>query len=362
MKTVLSFFILFSLTTSLISQNDNMKELLDYKNFITYYDKASNYMETGDLNNGRKFIRNAMNVARRLIKKGYESGIQSELANLEKWQAGFDAKKQKAVQMRSYESELGQWHGNFDLLKKATPFSECGYLWEKMKAFDRAKVLAMIKEFKASETFASTSQYTQQRTQELENDIEGIEQVLAAAKFTEKADKKIADLQRTHVESFFDDDVDDLGYYINSFARVAPTNTTLKAYQKKYTELTSNKDKVLSNALARKQKAAVVSELPEADVHDAGMERDFMQVAAASSPGYKPTSAIITSRYWSVNNDVAGRPISRQRIAAITYKDASGTCYVEHILFMQDYSGSAYRPTKIYSAYGKKAFDCKLQQ
>ena len=362
MKTILSFFFLLSFTISLTSQNDNMKELLDYKNFITYYDKAANYMETGDLDNGRKFIRNAMNFGKRLIKKGFESGIQSELANLEKWQAGFDAKKQQGMQMRAYESEIGQWHGNLDLLKKATPFSECGYLWEKMKAFDRTKVLSMIKEFKASETFASANQYTQQRTQELEKDIEGIDQVLAEAKFTEKVDKKIAALQQTHVESFFDDDIDDLGYYINSFARVAPTNTTLKAYQKKYTELTSNKDKVLSNALAAKQKAPVVSELPEADVQDAAMERDFMRVAGAASSGYTPTSAIITSRYWSVNNDVAGRPISRQRIAAITYKDASGSCYVEHILFMQDYSGSAYRPTKIYSAYGKKEFDCSLKR
>ena len=105
----------------------------------------------------------------------------------------------------------------------------------------------------------------------------------------------------------------------------------------------------------------MVSELPVADVQDAALEADLMQVAGAASAGYKPTSAIITSRKWAVNNDIAGRPVSRQRIAAITYKNNSGQCFLEHILFLQNYSGGGYGRTKIYSAYGKKAYDCSLK-
>lgn len=343
-------------------QDQALQQDNDYKNFIKYYQKAENYMNSGDVSNGKKFVKNAMLFVKRLVKKGFGPNIEAQVAQLEQWQSGFDAEKAAGRKMAEYESEIGNWHSRFVILKQATPFSSSQSIWEYMQSFDRTQVLAKIQALKTSTTFAEFNSFSQQRIQELEQDIQHVDQVLTKVKFKEKVDKKIAELEGTHVEDFFDDDLQQLGQYIEAYLQVAPHNRTLQAYHKRYHDLKANKGKVLNNARTQKEKAAVISELPVADVQDAAMEADFMRVAGAASPQYKPTGAIITSRYWAVNNDITGRPVSRQRIAAITYRDNTGQCFLEHILFLQDYSGGGYGRTKIYSAYGKKAYDCSIKR
>lgn len=362
MKYLASLLILFIFSTTMNSQNQALQNDNDYKNFIKYYQKAENYMESGDISNGKKFVKNAMLFVKRLVKKGFSSHIEEQVSQLEQWQAGFDAQKASRLQMANLESEIGNWASRFITLKQANPFSSCQYLWDNMKSFDRAKVLEMIQQFKASESFASSNGFSQQRTLQLEEDIKDFDQVLAEVKFKEKVDKKIAELEGTHVENFFDGDMRELAFYVKAYRQIDPQNQMLQAYAKRVDDMQTNKGQILNQARSNQQKAAVVSELPVADVQDAALEADFMRVAGAASPSYKPTGAIITSRKWAVNNDITGRPVSRQRIAAITYRDNSGQCFLEHILFLQNYSGGGYGRTKIYSAYGKKAYDCSLKR
>lgn len=360
MKHIISLFFILIYSINMTGQASALQNDRDYKNFLNYYQKAENYMENGDAANGKKFVKNAMYYVKKLVKKGFGDDIAKQLSQLEHWQSGFDAQKSEGRKMADYESEIGNWHSQFRLLKQSTPFSSSKAIWEAMQAFDRTKVLNMIEVFKSSPAFAQSNDFIQQRTNELHQDIQNFDQVLVTVKFKEKVDKKIAELTGTHVENFFDDDIRQLGQYIEAYLQAAPHNRSLQTYHKKYNELKSNKGQILSNAQSERAKAAVMTELPVADVQDATMEADFMRVAGAASAAYQPTSAIITSRYWSVNNDITGRPISRQRIAAITYKDAVGKCYLEHILFLQDHQAGGYGRTKIYSAYGKKPYDCAL--
>ncbi len=361
MKYLASLILLFILSSPIMSQDKPLQDDFDYKNFSKFYQKAENYMNTGDSSNGKKFVKNAMYYMKKLVKKGFSDEIADQVAKLEQWQSGFDAQKANRVQMADLESEIGNWASKFITLKQATPFSRCQYLWDNMKAFDRTKVLELIQQFKSSESFAKANDFTQQRTLQLEGDIQDFAKVLAEVKFVDKVDKKIAELEGTQHENFFDGDMRELVFYVKAYRQVAPQNQTLQAYTKRVDEMQANKSQILNQARTNQQKAAVVSELPVADVQDAALEADFMHVAGAASPGYKPTSAIITSRKWAVNNDITGRPVSRQRIAAITYRDNTGQCFLEHILFLQDYNGGGYGRTKIYSAYGKKGYDCSLR-
>lgn len=361
MKYLTSLLLLFTLSSQVMSQDKPLQDDFDYKNFIKFYQKAENYMKTGDTSNGKKFVKNAMYYMKKLVKKGFGDDIADQVAKLEQWQSGFDAQKANRLQMHDVESEIGNWASKFITLKQANPFSRCQYLWDNMKSFDRQKVLAMIQQFKASESFAKANDFTQQRTLELEGEIKDFDKVLAEVKFKEKVDKKITELEGTPIENFFDGDMRELVFYVKAYRQVDPQNQTLRAYTKRVDDMQANKGQILNQARSNQQKAAVVSELPVADVQDAALEADFMRVAGAASPSYKPTSTIITSRKWAVNNDITGRPVSRQRIAAITYRDNTGQCFLEHILFLQNYSGGGYGRTKIYSAYGKKAYDCSLK-
>ncbi|MEM7368437.1 MAG: hypothetical protein AAF587_07515 [Bacteroidota bacterium] len=359
MKSIIFLILLSSFTTFTMGQNKPLQEDFDYKNFAKYYEKAQTYMQQGDVDNGRKYIKNAMMYVKKLTKKGLEGGIAQEVAQLEQWQAGIDQQKHQARTMAAVESELGNWYSALSLLKNASPRADCAYLWTSLKEFDHGKTSQQLTAFRSSDSYASASSFIRQRADEFHHILNEFDQFLEEVKFKEKADQKINSLQGEKA-AFYDDEIKDLGFYVQSFQKVSPQNATVQAYMETYTRMVNNKSQILANAKKAQQAASVISELPVADVQDAYMERDFMRVAGDASAGYVPVRAIITSRYWAVNNDITGKPVSRQRIAAITYKHQTGKCYLEHILFIQHHRQGTYGRTEIYSAYGKKQLACNL--
>lgn len=103
-----------------------------------------------------------------------------------------------------------------------------------------------------------------------------------------------------------------------------------------------------------------IDRLPSTDSKaDLSQTDDFEEAFDNYQDQFKFTSLRITSRRWVVKNDKNGKPISRERIAAIT-AELDGKCYIQHFIFKQLVDGSSYHDTFINEAYGWKIFDCKL--
>lgn len=99
---------------------------------------------------------------------------------------------------------------------------------------------------------------------------------------------------------------------------------------------------------------------PEADQFDKAMEKDFVRAANDFQNEIIAQETLITSRNWVVYNDNAGRPINRNRIAVVTAQ-VKDRCFLQHLFFQQDASGSKYGTTYISDSYGWKEFDCSLK-
>lgn len=105
---------------------------------------------------------------------------------------------------------------------------------------------------------------------------------------------------------------------------------------------------------------AKVNRLPNTDPKaDLSHTNDFKEAFEDYQDQFKFTSLLLTSRRWVVKNNRDGKPISRERIAAIT-AELDGSCYIQHYIFKQDADGSSFDDTYISESYGWKSFDCKL--
>ena len=103
--------------------------------------------------------------------------------------------------------------------------------------------------------------------------------------------------------------------------------------------------------------------LPVRGLKDAGLEREFKNLARSSVPSqFQIVDVIITSSSWGVNKDALGRPLNRAMIAYMVEKDSAGKCYVQYFAFSQPAMGGSYGKTQVdldWSSKTRREVDCQ---
>lgn len=108
----------------------------------------------------------------------------------------------------------------------------------------------------------------------------------------------------------------------------------------------------LSNKLTSQGLASV--KIPPAGMNNAALEKEMLEICKKKFSNDTWYKAIITNKDWSVvNNKLTGAILSRELVAAVTYKNFEGKCGFEYVAFEQEYvGGGKYSNTLRYRSSG----------
>ncbi|MEO0894833.1 MAG: hypothetical protein AAFY71_00335 [Bacteroidota bacterium] len=360
-QLVLTSLILIS-QIFVMAQTD-VKQSSEYKNFLRYYEQAASYMQANDHSQAKKFIKNAEIFSKKLVKKGQESAIASELNQMNQWKQVVEGEKMAQQRFSSQVESLSEWASRINEVKRSSPSANYHNLVAHMSSFDREETLRELESLRQNPLSEGLSNFQKDQIEGLYRNIYKPDQFLKDASFSEQYQKALQDIQNYTSEAYkFDLETKTLEGYLSMFEKVCAGAPAVVQARKQQTQLVQEKEVILRGDYRKEARAKAngVSELPVADVIDAGMSASFMSLGQQKSPGYRATSAIITSRKWAVTYNVSGSPVSRQRIAALTYKNGEGQCFLEHTIFKQNYKGGGWGASFVEETYGKKPFDCGL--
>jgi hypothetical protein len=366
-------------------QNTALEKDNHYKNFKKYLGEAQSYALRGDNKSVLKFVKNAKIFAKKLIKKGYEQEITTDLQILDQLEEQFSkpsSKSKKSPSSNSGElvkmkpsdfrraiSDLDNIRMQLEALFNINPTSTnlSTYSNPIIKDFNQQQTLADVQQLRNTDAAQQPMNKRHLKTlDKLENLIADLDATFKSKGVYDNINAAFNKVNVNDNQSEFY--LKNTEKYINILQQVHPNDNQLKTMKLKIQPLLNAFKEQLAAAKkqeeqARKKSANTVTELPVAGMSDARLEGEFTKLAKPHLPsGLSISKVIITSSSWGVNKDAIGRPIDRMMIAAMIIK-GNGKCYVRHFVFKQLARGNTFSSTKVDNSWGSnqlKEIDCSL--
>ncbi|MFK7934637.1 MAG: hypothetical protein AB8G22_14090 [Saprospiraceae bacterium] len=391
-KRITAIFLFSFISIVSMSAQTNVKGEFHYKNLAKYLNEAIELIEVGDFTMGEKKLNYAQKSMDKLLAKGFEADLQTELQQIKAGRA-----KIANPNASSNLKKVGGAANTLDIRSSAHILKKQVATIKEIFEFDPQYMVTVSPEQQAfAQQFNATTfiekcnallatseidepKYKRQRS-EVQTACEFVTQLTANATsmgvFTH-IDKMIERMNyHQEIAEKFQAATASL---IKTLQSLMPNNAQLKRQYQQLQSAGNNiaaekkaaaakveavaQQRAAEKAAAQAQAEKAASGLPVAGLRDASLEAEFKRLGqAAISSAFKIDRIIITASKWGVTKDAVGRPISRAMITYAIGRGSDGNCYKQAMTFTQNASGSGYGST-FYDAgwaYPKKKINCDL--
>lgn len=387
MKAITTILIICITLTNVSCQNSALMKDANYKNMNRNLELCEQFVEKGDLNNAFRRLTYAQKFSKKLIEKGYESEIGSELERIVRLEKSLqktptnpktitpknksttsETITMKSSDFRNWMNEMEDKKRNLEWLINANPTENnfTNYNNKVVLDFDRKATLETIQMLRSTDASQVPHHKRHLKTlDDLETLITNFETTFINKGIYKKIDNALAKAktEEGQMSIYY---IKNTMKFIEILKKLSPQSSQLiDKLAKAKTLLQEQEQQVAAKEKADKQPAQnIATELPVAGMSDGRLESEFKQLAKTQiRSDLSITKVIITSSSWGINKDAVGRPIDRMMIAAMIMKDNDGKCYTQHFVFKQLASGNSFGRTNIDNSWGKrplKVIDCGL--